>query len=223
MLWHFVKPRSFNRSTYLYYLRTLPRPGDIVVEVDSKHGRGKLSEGIVVLFSDRGDESYELGFTHREQLYGTVYETGVLVSGPLGPEQGPLLYAAGAPLKGYEALVLPARAKALTHPAWVRVAPLLWGGVGEAVRYAYEGGPDPVAREGGIASFPDLRGDWEMVYVLPEEDRESISVLLASVASFELTRVAVLGGLCSKDIEQLDNRFTVFLQPSADLISLASE
>jgi len=212
--WTFIKAAGFPKSIYEFYLQRLPVPGDIIFEAKaSEHVEvrpGSLS--MAVLFSDRSDLCDTLRHKHHGVLYGIVYDTGVLVSGARGPRQFPLILEEGIPAQGYEALVLPTTARKLTQELWTPVLPQLWAGAEEALRYVYD---NPNVSSGLHAgSFPDLKFRWEMVYVLPSENPEVVNDLIASVQSFELSKVAVLGTVSEESMKELDNRFTLFLTPT---------
>jgi len=218
--WLFISPPKFPAAIYKHYTRALMEGGRTAVHAPAATASSSstpLSASPTVLFSDLSDDAYSLGFQYREQLYGIVYPTGVLVSGPLGPEQAPHVVPRGAPMQGFEALVLLTEDEQLRPASWQEPASMLWGAVDEAVRYAYHGGPEPRAREIRAASFPDLKGNWVLVYVLPVEDPESLSVMIASVVAFEFSKVAILGPLPEPDMYQLDNRYTVFVAPPKEL------
>jgi len=212
--WTFIKTPGFSKQVYEYYCQQLPVMGDIVCEVKATESvvvrEGSLS--IAVLFSDRSDLCDLLRHKLHDVLYGVIYDTGVLVSGARGPKQLPVCVETGMPAQGFEALVLPTTKRRLTQELWMPVLPQLWAGAEEALRYVYD---NPNVNSGLHAgSFPDMKFRWEMVYVLPSENPEVVNDLLASVQSFELSKIAVLGSVPEGAMKELDNRFTLFMAPT---------
>lgn len=212
MKWLFVKAKGFPHKIYEYYLKCLPQAGDIVIELPTLEETQYPADCVAVLFSDKSDTSYLLSYRLAEQAYGTVFDTGVLVSGALGPAQPPIIIEEGLPMQGYEALILPVSERKMADARWEEPVTRLWPGAAEAIRYVYDGAA--AARSSIAAGFPDMQMRWEMSYILPMEDPEVINDLIASVQSMEVSKAAVLGAVPDSVLKQLDNRFTIFVAPT---------